>query len=105
MVASAVGTQKANMRQVSRDSSSASRSPSFASKRAKLASFSSRRSARQVASTTLSQFTSSFVTSSPAECTLGAAAESRVEKQVLRGEDHERGRRARAKDLLGVPPP
>src|ERR1051325_9626899 len=45
--------------------SSASFASSFASKRAKLSSFSSRRSERYVASTALNQSTSSLVTSSP----------------------------------------
>ena len=57
ITAIAVGAQKANIRQVRWDSSCAKRSPSLASNRAKLSSFSSRRSAWYVASTALNQFT------------------------------------------------
>ena len=44
ITASAVGAQKANIRQVRWDSTSANRCSSFASNREKLSSFSSRRS-------------------------------------------------------------
>src|SRR5437588_29599 len=65
MVARAGGAQKRNIHLSSSLLSSASFASSFASNLAKLSSFSSRRSARHVASTLLNHSTNSLVSSSP----------------------------------------